>query len=90
MLVILRREGECLYIGDSVKIIFKQIEEKTVKLLIDAPREIAIHRYGNFGQKGRKPIYNKNYPRIEKTTKKAHYSPDGNDEGDRGDPDGNR
>lgn len=44
MLVISRRKGESLLIGDDIEITVTKIEENTVKLSISAPRSITILR----------------------------------------------
>ena len=44
MLVLSRKEGEAILIGDDVKIIVTRIECDHVRLRIDAPRDIPIYR----------------------------------------------
>ena len=44
MLVLTRRLGEAVTIGDEIKIIVVEIDGKQVKLGIDAPRTIEIYR----------------------------------------------
>lgn len=44
MLVITRNIGETIYIGDDVTIQVTQIEREQVKLGIEAPRRIEVHR----------------------------------------------
>ena len=44
MLVLTRRLGEAITIGDNVKIIVVEIDGNQVKLGIEAPREIEIYR----------------------------------------------
>ena len=44
MLVLTRRPGESLKIGDEVTIIIIGVNGEQVRLGIDAPREIEVHR----------------------------------------------
>lgn len=44
MLVISRRREESLFIGDDIEIKIVKIEENSVKIAIDAPREMKILR----------------------------------------------
>lgn len=44
MLVISRKKGESLLIGEDVEITIVKIENGTVKISINAPREISILR----------------------------------------------
>ena len=44
MLVLTRRLGESVTIGDEIRIIIVEVDGKQVKLGIDAPRSIEIYR----------------------------------------------
>ncbi len=44
MLILTRRIGETLIIGDDVKISVLGIKGQQVRLGIDAPKEISVHR----------------------------------------------
>lgn len=44
MLIITRRIGEKLMIGDDVSIIVLDVKGNQVRIGIDAPREVAVHR----------------------------------------------
>jgi carbon storage regulator len=59
MLILTRRIGESLNIGDNIKITLLGIKGNQVRVGIDAPREIEVHR---------EEIYDK----IKRETRKAH------------------
>lgn len=44
MLVLGRKKGESIIIDDQIEIIVTSVEGETVKLGIDAPKHITIHR----------------------------------------------
>lgn len=44
MLIITRKVGEALKIGDDVTINVAEIRGTQIKIQIDAPREVAVHR----------------------------------------------
>lgn len=44
MLVLTRKEGEIITIGDSIKIYIQEIKDNQVKLGIQAPSDIPVHR----------------------------------------------
>ncbi|SHE57694.1 carbon storage regulator CsrA [Clostridium fallax] len=44
MLVIKRKEGEGLVIGDDIEINIVKVDDKTVKLAISAPKDVSILR----------------------------------------------
>ena len=44
MLVVSRKAGESIVIGDDIKVIVKRIESNRVGIGIDAPRETVIRR----------------------------------------------
>ena len=43
-LVLSRREGERIFIGDDIKITVLQIKGNTVRIGLDCPRDLPIHR----------------------------------------------
>lgn len=44
MLILTRKLGECIRIGDDINITLLEIKGSQIKLGIDAPRNIGIHR----------------------------------------------
>lgn len=44
MLILTRKPGESLYIGDDIKITIVEIKGHQIRVGIDAPRDIKIHR----------------------------------------------
>lgn len=44
MLVLTRRENESIMIGDSIEVKLLEVKDHQVKLGIDAPKDIAVHR----------------------------------------------
>ena len=44
MLILTRRVGESLMIGDDVNVIVLGIKGNQVRIGVDAPKEIAVHR----------------------------------------------
>jgi len=44
MLILTRREGETIMIGDEVSVTVLSIKSNQVRIGINAPREVAVHR----------------------------------------------
>jgi carbon storage regulator len=44
MLVLTRKVGEALNIGDEIKIVITEIKNKRIRIGIEAPKEIKIYR----------------------------------------------
>lgn len=44
MLVLTRKEDESIMIGDTIEVKLLDVKENQVKLGIDAPKDIAVHR----------------------------------------------
>lgn len=44
MLVLTRKENESIMIGDTIEVKLLEVKEHQVKLGIDAPKDIAVHR----------------------------------------------
>lgn len=44
MLILTRKQGESVAIGDEIQVTIVEIQGKQVKLGVKAPREIAVHR----------------------------------------------
>lgn len=44
MLMLARKEGESIRIGDEIRVVIVAVEGRTIKVGIEAPREIPVHR----------------------------------------------
>ena len=44
MLILTRKEGQTLHIGDEIAVTVTQIKGKQVRIGIDAPKDVPIHR----------------------------------------------
>jgi len=44
MLVLTRKVGESIMIGDDIEIVVKEIRRNQVRIGIDAPKDVPIHR----------------------------------------------
>ena len=44
MLILTRKQGESVAIGDDIQVTVVEIQGKQVKLGVKAPREVAVHR----------------------------------------------
>ena len=68
MLVLTRKAGESLVIGDNIIIKVLEVKGETVKIGIEAPREVAVHReevYQSIKQANRDAAMgNKNFPKL--------------------------
>ena len=56
MLILTRRLGESIYIGDEVRLTVLGVRGTQVRLGIDAPKDISVHReeiYNRIKQEGR-------------------------------------
>ena len=58
MLVLTRRSGETLYLGDAIKVTMVKVQGGQVRLVIDAPKDLNIWReevapHGRAGSLGR-------------------------------------
>jgi len=59
MLVLTRKHGESITIGDNIRITFLDIQNKSVKIGIQAPKHIHVHReeiYNKIVEENRKAI----------------------------------
>jgi len=45
MLILTRREGETIMIGDEVSVTVLSIKSNQVRIGINAPREVSVHRH---------------------------------------------
>ncbi len=50
MLVLTRRAGESIMIGDEVRVVVLDVRGDTVRLGIDAPRSVKVHRAEVFAE----------------------------------------
>ena len=66
MLVLTRKLGENIRIGDAVKITVLEVRSGQVKLGIEAPPEVKVHR-------------EEIYARIQEENRKAGWKPDAGD-----------
>lgn len=64
MLVLTRRLGESITIGDNVKVIVVGIDGSQVKLGIEAPKSIEIYREELYERVKGKPFDKKEYKKI--------------------------
>jgi carbon storage regulator len=44
MLILTRRPGETIIIGDNVKVTMLSVAGKQIRIGIDAPRDVTVHR----------------------------------------------
>jgi carbon storage regulator len=44
MLMLSRKEGESIMIGDEIRIVVVSVEGRCIKIGVEAPREIPVHR----------------------------------------------
>ncbi len=50
MLVLSRKKGQSIIIGDNIEITVVEIQGDTVRIGVNAPREVAVHRQEVFDQ----------------------------------------
>ena len=44
MLTLTRKSGECILIGDDIRIVIRDVRGRQVRIGIDAPGDVPIHR----------------------------------------------
>ncbi|NLJ56751.1 MAG: carbon storage regulator CsrA [Firmicutes bacterium] len=44
MLILTRRKGESIIVGDDIEIFVLEVSGNTVRLGVEAPREVSVHR----------------------------------------------
>jgi len=58
MLILTRKAGETIIIGDNIKVTILGLSSKQIRIGIDAPKEVSVHR---------KEIYDKIFTEKSKT-----------------------
>lgn len=66
MLILTRRIGEVLMIGDEIKITILGVRGHQVRIGIDAPKNISVHRKEVYDQVNEKD----HHPKVEKGNEK--------------------
>jgi carbon storage regulator len=62
MLILTRRVGEIVRVGDEISVTVLSVKGKTVRMGIDAPRSIAVHREEIYVSIQRGDVQDKNGP----------------------------
>ncbi len=44
MLILTRKQGESITIGDDIKVTILDVKGKYIRVGVDAPRDLAVHR----------------------------------------------
>jgi carbon storage regulator len=44
MLMLARKEGEAIMVGDEIRIVIVSVEGRNIKVGVEAPRDIPVHR----------------------------------------------
>lgn len=72
MLIITRKRGESLIIGDDIEIVINKIEDGSVKIGINAPKDVSVLRKELYEQvkKENKEAINVDINLLEKIKKK--------------------
>ncbi len=63
MLILTRRQGESLYLGENIRITVLGMQGRQVKLGLDVPREMTVYReevYNRVIEENRQALANKN------------------------------
>lgn len=71
MLILTRRSGESLYLGDNIKVTVLSIQGKQIKLGLDVPREMTVYReeiYKRVQEQNKQALESKDDDLIQVTT----------------------
>ena len=77
MLVLTRKVNQSIIIGDDIKIVVVDVRGDQVKLGIQAPKDISVHReeiYADIQQENKRAVLSKHI-RLEQLEKLLHKGP---------------
>ncbi|HHT36126.1 MAG: carbon storage regulator CsrA [Candidatus Wallacebacter cryptica] len=77
MLVLTRKINESIIIGDDIKIIVVDVRGDQVKLGIEAPKDVSVHReeiYADIQQENKRAVLSKHF-NVDQLSQLLHNSP---------------